>query len=82
MYAAVQVIRCLTNLVSRRFEFQADSFAIQQGKGADLRAALLALEKTNKASMNTDPWYSAYHYSHPPLEERLAAIDAQLKKAS
>lgn len=25
--------------------------------------------------MNTDPWYSAYHYSHPPLVERLAALD-------
>lgn len=30
--------------------------------------------------MNTDPWYSAYHYSHPPLVERLAAIDESDKK--
>ncbi len=31
--------------------------------------------------MNTDPWYSAYHYSHPPLVERLAALDESDKKA-
>lgn len=31
--------------------------------------------------MNTDPWYSAYHYSHPPLVERLAALDDSDKKA-
>ncbi|RWW59940.1 hypothetical protein BHE74_00033094 [Ensete ventricosum] len=29
----------------------------------------------NLSAMNTDPWYSAYHYSHPPLVERLAAIE-------
>lgn len=33
------------------------------------------LQEENLSSMNTDPWYSAYHYSHPPLAERLAAID-------
>lgn len=25
---------------------------------------------------NTDPWYSAYHYTHPTLVERLRAIEA------
>jgi STE24 endopeptidase len=25
--------------------------------------------------MNTDPWYSSYHYSHPPLVERLQALE-------
>ena len=34
-----------------------------------------------QGAVNTDPLYSAYHHSHPPLVERLAAIDAQLKKA-
>lgn len=26
------------------------------------------------AEQNPDPWYSAFHYSHPPLVERLQAI--------
>ena len=35
-----------------------------------------------QGAVNTDKLYSAYHYSHPPLVERLAAIDAGMKKAS
>ncbi|KAM0950152.1 putative ste24 endopeptidase [Dioscorea sansibarensis] len=65
------------NLVSRAFEFQADAFAKKLGYGAALRAGLVKLQEENLSSMNTDPWYSAYHYSHPPLVERLAAIDRE-----
>ncbi|KAK8521982.1 hypothetical protein V6N13_022045 [Hibiscus sabdariffa] len=68
------------NLVSRSFEFQADAFAKKLGYGASLRAGLVNLQEQNLSSMNTDPWYSAYHYSHPPLVERLAAIDEPEKK--
>ncbi|KAF9687848.1 hypothetical protein SADUNF_Sadunf02G0135800 [Salix dunnii] len=69
------------NLVSRAFEFQADAFAKKLGYGSALRAGLVKLQEENLSSMNTDPWYSAYHYSHPPLVERLAAIGEPDKKA-
>ncbi|XAR54027.1 Ste24 endopeptidase [Bertholletia excelsa] len=68
------------NLVSRSFEFQADAFAKKLGYGSALRAGLVKLQEENLSAMNTDPWYSAYHYSHPPLVERLAALDEQDKK--
>ncbi|RYR23904.1 hypothetical protein Ahy_B02g057392 isoform D [Arachis hypogaea] len=68
------------NLVSRSFEFQADAFAKKLGYAAELRDALVKLQEENLSAMNTDPWYSAYHYSHPPLVERLAAIDKSDKK--
>ncbi|XP_060218554.1 CAAX prenyl protease 1 homolog [Lycium barbarum] len=68
------------NLVSRAFEFQADAFAKKLGYAAPLRAGLVKLQEENLSAMNTDPWYSAYHYSHPPLVERLAAIDESEKK--
>ncbi|KAK4352871.1 hypothetical protein RND71_028389 [Anisodus tanguticus] len=68
------------NLVSRAFEFQADSFAKKLGYAVPLRAGLVKLQEENLSAMNTDPWYSAYHYSHPPLVERLAAIDEADKK--
>ena len=38
------------------------------------------LDQENKGAANVDPLYSAYHYTHPPLVERLKAIDAALKK--
>ncbi|KAL3349108.1 hypothetical protein AABB24_022308 [Solanum stoloniferum] len=68
------------NLVSRAFEFQADAFAKKLGYAVPLRAGLVKLQEENLSAMNTDPWYSAYHYSHPPLVERLAAIDESDKK--
>jgi STE24 endopeptidase len=38
-------------------------------------------QEENLSAMNTDPWYSAYHYSHPPLVERLQALeDSDSKK--
>jgi Zn-dependent protease with chaperone function len=40
------------------------------------------LQEENLSAMNTDPWYSAYHYSHPPLVERLAALADTEKKES
>lgn len=40
----------------------------------------MVYQEENLSAMNTDPWYSAYHYSHPPLVERLAAIDELEKK--
>ncbi|KAM5555444.1 CAAX prenyl protease 1 [Rosa sericea] len=69
------------NLVSRAFEFQADVFAKKLGYASSLRASLVRLQEENLSAMNTDPWYSAYHYSHPPLVERLAAIGETDKKA-
>lgn len=67
------------NLVSRRFEFAADAFAVSLDYGPALRGALLHLEDRNKAALSVDPLYSAAFHSHPPLVERLAAIDAGLR---
>ncbi|PRQ58252.1 putative ste24 endopeptidase [Rosa chinensis] len=38
-------------------------------------------QEENLSAMNIDPWYSAYHRSHPPLVQRLAAIGDVDKKA-
>lgn len=72
----------LSNVASRAFEFQADAFGVSLGHGKALRGALCALDKENKGAVAADRLYSAYHYSHPPLAERLAAIDASMKKGS
>ncbi|KAJ1910729.1 zinc metalloprotease [Tieghemiomyces parasiticus] len=63
------------NVLSRHNEFEADSYAIRLGYAAPLSTALVKLQLKNLGNMNPDPWYSAYHYSHPPLVERLNAIE-------
>ena len=58
----------------------ADEFAVKQGHAEPLKEALVILDHKNRSSTNVDPWYSAYHHSHPPLVQRLGAIEAAEKK--
>ena len=76
----LQVLGLLANIISRRYEFQADNFAVKLGHSENLKEALRKLDAKNRSAVNVDAWYSAYHHSHPPLVERLAAIDESLKK--
>lgn len=71
-----QVLSLLMTLLSRTFEFQADSFAAHMGRSKPLQSGLLQIHEENKGDLNPDPWYSWYHFSHPPLVERLRALRA------
>lgn len=64
---------------SRRYEFQADHYAVGLGYGPKLRAALVAMVKENKSGLTPDWLYSALTYSHPPTIERLAVIDEEVR---
>ncbi|XP_025712383.1 CAAX prenyl protease 1 homolog isoform X2 [Callorhinus ursinus] len=66
---------CLT-VLSRRFEFQADAFAKKLGKANDLYSALIKLNKDNLGFPVSDRLFSMWHYSHPPLLERLRALES------
>ncbi|KAG8237529.1 hypothetical protein J437_LFUL016506 [Ladona fulva] len=63
----------LTSL-SRRFEFQADAFAQSLGHGKALCDALIKLNTDNLGFPVYDPLFSKWHHSHPPLLQRLNAI--------
>ncbi|KAJ8027430.1 CAAX prenyl protease 1-like [Holothuria leucospilota] len=65
---------CMT-VLSRRFEFQADAFAKSLQKAEKLRTALIKLHKDNLGFPVADWLYSAWHYSHPPLLERIGALE-------
>lgn len=64
----------LLNALLRRFEYQADAYAV--ALGCDLATPLVKLARENSTTLLVDPLYSAYHYDHPTLLERLSAIDA------
>ncbi|KAK7152963.1 hypothetical protein R3I93_011012 [Phoxinus phoxinus] len=64
---------CLT-VLSRRFEFQADAFASSMGRSSELYSALIKLNKDNLGFPVADWLFSMWHYSHPPLLERLRAL--------
>jgi len=69
-------------MLSRTFEFQADSFAVEMGRSAGLRSGLFEIHEENKGDLNPDPWYAWYHFSHPPLVERLRAMKALEEKGN
>ncbi|ODV94752.1 hypothetical protein PACTADRAFT_43306 [Pachysolen tannophilus NRRL Y-2460] len=68
-------ITFLMNLLSRKYEYQADEYSVNLGYAKELSNALIILHKENLSSMSVDWLYSAYQYNHPHLTERLRAIN-------
>ncbi len=64
----------LLALLSRKHEFEADAYAVQQTSGHDLSAALLKLYEDNASTLTPDPVFVKFYYSHPPASERLARM--------
>lgn len=67
-------------MFSRYNEFGADAFAVGLGYSQTLQSGLCKIHLENLGAMCPDPWYSMYHYSHPPLVERLSAMMSMDKK--
>jgi len=66
----------LASFFSRRHEYEADRYAVRLARApAALKSALLRLSTDSLGNLHPHPWYSAWHYSHPVLVERLEAID-------
>ncbi|KAG9244961.1 putative CAAX prenyl protease 1 [Calycina marina] len=68
------VIKLLMNILSRRYEFQADDFAVNLGYSTELARSLIKLQIQNLSTMDADWMYASYHFSHPILSERLGAL--------
>jgi STE24 endopeptidase len=60
--------------LSRKHEFEADAYAVQQTAGNDLASALLKLYEDNASTLTPDPLFVKFYYSHPPASERLARM--------
>ena len=69
-------IQPLASRLSRKHEYEADRFAVRLARAPEaLKAALVRLNGENLSNLHPHPWFSAWHYSHPPLVERLAGVD-------
>lgn len=68
------VIKLLMNILSRKYEFEADAFAQGLGYKAELAQSLIKLQIQNLSTMDADWMYASYHFSHPILSERLGAL--------
>lgn len=70
----------LMNMVSRKYEYQADAFATQHGYGHHLKVALTKLNVENSSCIASHWFVSLVRNSHPSLLERCVAISAVEKK--
>lgn len=62
--------------ISRRFERDADKFAVDMlGSGAAMAGAMKRLAADNLSNLNPHPLYVWFHYSHPPVVQRVAALE-------
>lgn len=78
LYSPISTLLGLgTNLISRRNEYQADRFAREKYNADDLINALKVLSKTNLSNLTPHPAYVFFHYSHPPLLQRIRAMRTQ-----
>jgi STE24 endopeptidase len=69
-----KILSFMLTAFSRHNEFAADKFSVNLGMSQKLQSGLCKIHLENLGAMCPDIWYSTYHYSHPPLVERLSAM--------
>ncbi|WKV10652.1 M48 family metallopeptidase [Marivirga harenae] len=76
IYTPVSLVLSLfSNFISRKHEYQADEFAAITYNGDALQDALKKLSVDSLSNLKPHKLYVFFHYSHPPLLQRLRAID-------
>jgi STE24 endopeptidase len=64
----------LMSMLSRKNEFEADAYAKETFDGHALSNALKRLSVDSLSNLYPHPIYVFFHYSHPPLLQRLDAL--------
>ena len=61
-------------VISRRHEFQADTYAASHASANELISALVKLYRDNASTLTPDPLHSLFYDSHPPAATRIAHL--------
>ena len=75
----MQLVGMAINAVSRKAEYAADAQAVEEGYGEALISGLKKLSRGNFAHLSPSKLLVVLEYSHPPLSERIAAIESVTK---
>jgi len=67
-------LRPIWSYWSRKQEYEADAFAVQETSGEAMSAALVRMYEKNAATLTPDAIHSAYYDSHPPAALRIARL--------
>ncbi|WP_430734796.1 M48 family metallopeptidase [Halodesulfovibrio aestuarii] len=76
LYTPLSLIMTIfTSYLSRKYEFEADSFAAKTtGNSSALCSALIKLSVNSLSNLTPHPAYVFLHYSHPPVVARIEAL--------
>jgi STE24 endopeptidase len=66
-----EFIGVFMNVISRKFEYQADNFAKSFGLENELVSGLKNLSKNSYSNLTPHPLFVFTNYSHPPIKERI-----------
>ncbi len=69
------------NAYSRHAEYRADRQAVKEGYGEAQISCLKKLSRDNFSNLSPSPLLVKLTYSHPPLSQRIAAIEAAMADA-
>ena len=76
LYAPLSLITgIITNVISRKFEFEADRFAAENYASKPLQDALKKMSVNHLSNLQPHPAYVFVHFSHPPLLLRLKSLE-------
>jgi len=72
LYAPINyIISIITNILFRKFEYQADDFSKKTANYKDMIKALKKLAVNNLSNLYPHPFYVFLNYSHPPVLKRI-----------
>ncbi|MDF3128010.1 M48 family metallopeptidase [Kiritimatiellaeota bacterium B1221] len=69
------VLGILTSILSRKFEYEADAYAVKTTRGSEaLISGLKKLSVDNLSNLTPHAWLVFLEYSHPPVLQRIHAM--------
>lgn len=75
LYSPISMILgLLMNMLSRKFEYQADNFVKTNGLGSDLISSLKKISSQALSNLTPHPAYVFVNYSHPTLLQRVQKL--------
>ncbi|MDD4488983.1 MAG: M48 family metallopeptidase, partial [Paludibacter sp.] len=75
LYTPISTLLDLTgNILSRKYEYQADTYAKTHGLGEQLISGLKKLSAKSLSNLIPHPLYVFFNYSHPTLYQRITKI--------
>lgn len=73
-----RILGLFSNALSRKNEFEADEYAVTTYAGQPLIDGLKKLSSDHLSNLTPHPAYVFVHYSHPPLLERIRAMQQKM----